>query len=65
MLLEKAVQIIATWLEKADMKARKGEIEWEKIVSFAIDKGVGSGKPNIKKYSLDIVCLIFEAMDDA
>ena len=47
------------------MKARKEEIEWEKVVSFAIEKGVGSGKPNIKKFSLDIVCLVFEALEDA
>ena len=46
------------------MKARKESIDWEKIASFAIEKGVGSGKPNIKKFSLDIVCDIFEAMED-
>ena len=58
------MQIIAAWLQKASMKARKEEIEWEKIASLAIEKGVGSGKPNIKKISLDIVCDIFEAMED-
>ncbi len=51
------------WMSKASIKSRR-EIEWSKIVMLAIDKGVGSGKANIKKGALDIVCNVFETLED-
>jgi len=56
---EKAIEAFKVYLEK-----RNGSgIDGKSVIKNLIDKALAPGKPNIKKITLEVICLMFENME--
>ena len=56
---EKAIDAFKVYLEK-----RNGSgIDGKSVIKNLIDKALAPGKPNIKKITLEVICLMFEHME--